>query len=63
MRRRFRRENKRIALERISVLFNQAKEIFSKEPELAQYYVNLAKKIVNIMMVLREVTSQRLNCQ
>jgi ribonuclease P protein subunit RPR2 len=40
-----RRENQRIALERISVLFELAREVFVKEPVLAQRYVDLARKI------------------
>ena len=40
-----RRENKRIALERISILFKTAIEAFDREPDLAQHYVNLARKI------------------
>ena len=63
MRRRFRRENKRIALERIFVLFNKAKEIFSKEPELAQYYVNLAKKIRMRYKVKLLIDLRRMSCK
>lgn len=40
-----RRENRGIALERIHILFKQAIEIFEREPELAQRYVELARKI------------------
>ena len=40
-----RKENKIIALERISILFKMARKIFDREPELAQRYVNLARKI------------------
>jgi ribonuclease P protein subunit RPR2 len=40
-----RRENQRIALERISILFELAREVFVEEPELAQRYVDLARKI------------------
>jgi len=38
-------ENRRIALERIHILFKQAVEVFEKAPELAQRYVGLARKI------------------
>ena len=40
-----RRQNKKIARERISILFNTAIDTFETEPELAQYYVNLARKV------------------
>lgn len=40
-----RRENRRIALERISILFKTAIETFDGKPELAQRYVDLARKI------------------
>ena len=39
------RENKKIALERISILFKTAIKNFDKESELAQRYVNLARQI------------------
>jgi len=41
----FRKENKRIALERITILFTMAKEVFKKDPELAQHYSDLARRI------------------
>lgn len=40
-----RRENRKIALERIILLFKRAREIFDREPELAQRYVDTARKI------------------
>lgn len=40
-----RREIRRIVLERISILFKRAREVFDSEPELAQRYANLARKI------------------
>jgi len=40
-----RRENRRIASERISTLFKLARERFDREPELAQHYVDLARRI------------------
>ena len=40
-----RRENKKIAVERISILFGRARKIFGTDPELAQRYVDLARKI------------------
>jgi len=57
-------ENRRIALERISILFNEAREAFDCEPELAQRYVNLARKIgmrykVRIPMEFRRIICRR----
>ena len=43
--RRQRNENKRIARERIHILFTLAETMFSHEPELVQLYVTLARKI------------------
>jgi ribonuclease P protein subunit RPR2 len=43
--RRQRNENKRIARERIHILFSLAETMYSQEPELAQRYVTLARKI------------------
>ena len=40
-----RRENRKIALERISLLFKMAREAFDLEPELSQSYVRTARKI------------------
>jgi len=40
-----RNRNKRIAVERISILFNTAIETVDEKPDLAQRYVNLARKI------------------
>lgn len=40
-----RREDRKIALERIHILFKQAMETFEREPELGQRYVALARKI------------------
>lgn len=40
-----RREDRKIALERIHTLFKQAIEVFEREPELAQRYVELARKV------------------
>ncbi len=39
------REERKIALERIHILFNQAVEVLEKEPGLAQRYVELARRI------------------
>lgn len=36
---------KKIAEERIKILFKEADKIFSKDPKLANRYVNLARKI------------------
>ena len=36
---------KQIALERINILFDQAKQVFKKSPSLANRYVTLARKI------------------
>lgn len=41
----FRRNNKQIASERISILFAQAREKLKEEPELAQRYAKLAREI------------------
>lgn len=38
-------ENKVIALDRINVLFNEAKSVFSSNRTLADRYVSLARKI------------------
>ncbi len=43
--RRQRNENKRIARERIHILFNLAENMYSEDPSLAQRYVMLARKI------------------
>jgi len=40
-----RRENRKIALERIHLLFKMATKTFNLEPALAQSYVNTARKI------------------
>lgn len=40
-----RKENRKIALERISLLFRIARKTFASEPDLAQSYVNTARKI------------------
>ncbi len=40
-----RRKVKRVALERIRILFERAREVFDCEPELAQRYVGLARRI------------------
>jgi ribonuclease P protein subunit RPR2 len=37
--------HRRVALERIDSLFEQARKVFSKEPALAKRYVTLARKI------------------
>ena len=42
---RVRRKSKKIALYRISFLFKMARDSFDRAPELAQRYVNLARKI------------------
>ena len=44
-RRAMRWENKKIALERITLLLKKAREVVSLEPAQAQRYVNLARKI------------------
>ena len=36
---------KKIALERINILFREADDIFNKNPELANRYIKLARKI------------------
>jgi len=38
-------EQRRIALERINILFEQAKKAFKKDPKLSDRYVDLARKI------------------
>ena len=38
-------EHQKIASERISILFNEAKKAFREEPELSNRYVRLARKI------------------
>jgi len=38
-------EQRKIALERINILFNQAKKVFKKDPSLSNRYVSLARKI------------------
>jgi ribonuclease P protein subunit RPR2 len=63
MRYRLRRENKQIALGRISILFNLAKEVFSEKPDLAQYYVTLAKKIGMRYKVNLPVEFRRMICK
>ncbi len=37
--------NRKIALERVKILFEQAKKIFKEDPKLAHRYVYLARKI------------------
>lgn len=38
-------KQRQIALERIKILFEQAKKIFKKDPSLSNRYVSLARKI------------------
>lgn len=40
-----RKKIRRVALERISILFERAREVFDCEPEFAQRYVDLARRI------------------
>ena len=40
-----RRRVRRIALERMRILFDKARIVFEQEPELAQRYVDLARRI------------------
>jgi len=49
----YKTKNKDIARERVKTLFEQAEEIFSEDPKLADRYVKLARKIamkVNLRM-------------
>ena len=39
------REHQEIAMERINILFNEAKKAFREEPEFSNRYVRLARKI------------------
>ncbi len=39
------KSNRKIALERVKILFKQAKDAFKKDPKLAHRYVHLARKI------------------
>lgn len=54
---------KKIALERISKLFDQADKVFSKEPMLADRYVELARNIAmrNRVRIPKEL--KRLFCR
>ena len=36
---------RRIAIKRVHILFSLAKEVFHRDPQLAQYYVEAARKI------------------
>lgn len=38
-------DNKKIAQERIKILFEEADKVFNKDPKLANRYVDLARKI------------------
>ena len=38
-------KQRQIALERINILFEQAKKVFKKDPSLSNRYVSLARKI------------------
>ena len=58
-----RRENRKIALERIHLLFTMAKETFAQEPELAQSYVNTARKIGMRYKVRIPAEFRRLVCR
>jgi ribonuclease P protein subunit RPR2 len=40
-----RRKVRRVALERICILFGRAREVFDYEPVLAQRYVDLARRV------------------
>jgi ribonuclease P protein subunit RPR2 len=60
---RSRKENKQIASERISILFQMAQSVFNEEPELAQYYVNLAKNIGTRYKVKLPIELRRMNCK
>jgi ribonuclease P protein subunit RPR2 len=63
MRYRHRRENKQIALARISILFTLAKEVYNDDLDLAQYYVNLAKKIGMRYKVKLPIELRRMTCK
>ena len=63
LRSRLRRENKQIALERITILFEMARKVFREEPELAQHYVDLARKIGMRYKVKLPIEFRRMLCR
>ncbi len=58
-----RKENRKIALERISILFKMAREAFDLEPDLAQKYVNMARKIGMRYKVRIPIEFRRMLCR
>lgn len=58
-----RRENRKIALERISILFKMAREVFDNEAKLAQRYVSLARKIGMRYKVRIPIEFRRMICR
>ena len=62
-RRAIKRNNKQIALERISILFENAMEILVRDPELAQHYTDLARKIGMRYKVKMPTIYRRMICK
>ena len=59
----FRRNNKQIALERISILFALARGKLKEEPELAQRYAKLAREIGMHYKVRLPLEYRRMICK
>ncbi|UCD39790.1 MAG: ribonuclease P [Candidatus Bathyarchaeota archaeon] len=55
--------NKRIAMERVHVLFRLAKEVILEEPRLAQRYVEIARRIAMRTRLRLPVEYRRLVCR
>jgi len=56
-------ETKRIAMERIHILFRLAKEAIREEPRLAQRYAEIARRIAMRAKVRLPVEYRRLICR
>ncbi|MAE42466.1 ribonuclease P [Candidatus Woesearchaeota archaeon] len=56
-------KQRKIALERITILFSEAKKIFKEEPKLADKYIKLARKISMKYKVKIPSTLKRRYCK
>ncbi len=56
-------KTKRIAMERVHILFRLAKEAINKEPRLAQRYVDVARRIAMRTRLRLPVEYRRLVCR
>jgi len=56
-------KTRRIAMERVHILFRLAKEVVSKEPQLAQRYADIARRIAMRTRLRLPVEYRRLICR